>query len=237
MPGTKTISLSLDEELIEALDEEIAPHDISRTEYIRYIIEVRHDRAEHERELDRANERIEELREELEEARARVEKLQAVTDERRRERDELREELEHATERIEEIKGEYEDEAARAEELRKENEGIRHERDELEADLERTESRVETLLQQADEAIDPRTEGRPDSEPTGSRTNVDGDGRNGTEDGSERRIERTNGTTRNGPVEKENEENTENGNDELAVCAAQLRSYLDEKAGHLNREN
>lgn len=237
MPGTKTISLPLDERLIEALDEEIAPHDISRTEYIRYIIEVRHDRAEHERELDRANERIEELREELEEAKARVEKLQAVTDERRRERDELREELERTTGRIEEVKGEYENEAARAEELREKNEDIRRERDELEADLERTESRVETLLQQADEAIDPPTEGKPDSEPTGSRTNSDWDGRNGKEDSSERRIERTNSTTRNGPVEEEKGKNTENGSDELAACAAQLRSYLNEKAGHRNREN
>lgn len=103
MPGTKTISLALDEALVDALDEEIAPHDISRSEYVRYIIKVRHDRTELRGDLDRATERNEELEAELGDVRTTVDELREENDDLRHERNELRRALERTESRLEDL--------------------------------------------------------------------------------------------------------------------------------------
>jgi chromosome segregation ATPase len=72
----ETLELPVSEQLLDDIDEEISGHDLSRTEYLRYIISARHERDELRQELERATFRADDLQQQLQEANTRNEELE-----------------------------------------------------------------------------------------------------------------------------------------------------------------
>lgn len=226
MAGTKTISLSLDEALVDALDEEIDAHDISRSEYIRYIIKVRHDRAELKREVEQAHSRAQRLRNEVRNARERGDELDAENDilreknaDLQHEREELRRKLERAESRIETLRQrryEATEPTAEGESERVENRtdsgGNEHrtDRDEHRDRIERainSASSNETVGENGDSKTNTGSENDDLDDTSAHEMNV-----------SENFPPETDGEGADGNVSQ--------GSDELTACADRLRTYL-----------
>lgn len=72
----RSITVRIREELIDVLDDEADEHDISRSEYIRQILDSRH-------EADELRERVEELESRLEDRSERISELESQLAKRR----------------------------------------------------------------------------------------------------------------------------------------------------------
>lgn len=243
MPGTETVSLPLDESVVNALDEEIGSHDLSRPEYIRYIIEVRHDRAELKQDLDRATERVEELEGKLRRTTNRNDDLRQENESLRRERNELQRDLERAESRVEELGRRLREATEPGAEGTSGHEGSRTDGE----GGERESGDEENGGARRDDGGDRRDDGTAngvasdDESETGAsnRTGEESENRDVAEEASEATDSRTTNSAKcnadehgtdehrvDDRDERASNETGERDGDELKACAARLETYL-----------
>lgn len=78
--GSKTVTFKLDPELVDDLDDEADEAGVSRSEYLRNIIESRHDTDELEAEIEDLENRIEDLRNQLASANTRIDAANEIVE-------------------------------------------------------------------------------------------------------------------------------------------------------------
>lgn len=94
----QNVTLRMDEEFVETLDSEADDRDLSRSDYIRNILQSRHDTSDLQREIDALQRKNNELRSQLQAANQRIDASNELVEyvEEQREMENSREERRHA---------------------------------------------------------------------------------------------------------------------------------------------